>query len=114
MTNYKGFEKRYIGGSDYARILVRTCKYGNSYEIQFGQDDEYDAYIVPENCEIGNHYEKVAEVNSGNWFDFFDDNEKKLSVRGNFENIEIYRAGQLGCIVRIMNGAETLENITIE
>lgn len=102
MKTYKDFEQKYIGDSDIATLIL----VGNRNEeglktelLRFGEDGYYKAYIVTEiDVEIGSHYKKVATFN--HWLKIYDDDE--LTYRVNAKEINIYRAGLLGCIIQII------------
>ena len=98
MKTYKEFETVNIGGSDGAAlILARPEKLGYLY---FGEDGEYKAYFINEEIEIPSHYTKRAEAES--WLRIYDDDEKAIEIEA--EHIEIYRAGEMGCLIYAPNG----------
>lgn len=102
MTNYKDFNKEYIGDSDNAAlILVGCCEKGLKAKVlSFGEDNSYSAYIVDGvDVEIGNHYKEIAEFN--NWLKIYDD--EGLSKKIEAEYIKVYRAGEMGCIIQKYN-----------
>jgi hypothetical protein len=106
MYNYKDFRKVYLGTSDIARlILVGTndCQF-----LDFGGDDEYSAYLIPQNCPLASHYHEVARFNTR--VSIYDDTQLRLEISRNpnvsDEVIRIYRAGDYGCAIRIPIGSE--------
>jgi hypothetical protein len=66
--------------------------------LDFGEDGVYGAYIIDENTEIGSHYSKVATFND--WLKIYDDDELTYKVYA--EEINIYRAGDFGCIIQVI------------
>lgn len=66
MKSYKEYEKKYIGMSDIANlILAGSSDNGLKLAVlHFGMDNDYYAYIVDADAEIGEHYTKVAEFKS--------------------------------------------------
>ena len=102
MKTYKDFEQRYIGGSNIAALILVGCRGEEGLkteQLHFGEDGSYKAYIVTEtDVEIGSHYNKVATFN--HWLKIYDDDE--LTYRINAKEINIYRAGEFGCIIQII------------
>lgn len=96
--NYKEAEKRYIGSSDCARLILDGP--GEVMHLSFGEDDSYDAYIIDDSYEIGEHYDKCAEFSG--WLKVYDD--EGLTAKFCGDRIEVYRAGQFGCIIKISKG----------
>ena len=83
MRSYKEYEKKYIGMSDIANLILAGSS-DNGLRLtalHFGMDNDYYAYIVDSDAEIGEHYTKVAEFNA--------------------DKISIYRAGEMGCIIQL-------------
>ena len=76
MKSYKEYEKKYIGMSDIANlILAGSSDNGLKLAVlHFGMDNDYYAYIVDADAEIGEF------------------NANKISV---------YRAGEMGCIIQL-------------
>lgn len=77
-------------------LEVRRIKWDNI----FSEDGDYSAYFVYEEIEIPSHYRKVFECKNSLWI--YDDEERTLKVNG--ERIEIYRAGDFGCIIYAPDG----------
>lgn len=101
MKVYKDFKKQYIGSSDIASLILAGYKKGEGFvtvPLHFGQDDSYNAYIVEGEAEIGSHYEKRAEFNS--WLKIYDDEKFVKQFSG--KKIIVYRAGEMGCIIQII------------
>ena len=103
MKDYKDFEKKYIGTSDIAAlVLIGISKEGgvNPQMLHFGKDGSYSAYIVEgdDDVEIGEHYHKVAEFK--NWLSIYDDND--LTMKLYADKIIIYRAREMGCIIQVI------------
>lgn len=106
MKNYKTFEKHCIGSSDGAALTLRIG--GELFDLRFGQDDAYSAYVCmvddPAEVEIGTHYTKVAS--GTHWISIFDD--YFLCFKARARQIEVWRAGQMGCII-VLAGDPHLE-----
>ena len=102
MKTYKDFEQIYIGASDIAALILVGCYKEEGLKTQvlnFGEDSNYKAYIVTDaEAVIGNHYEKVTSFN--HWLKIYDDDGKTYEVRA--KEINIYRAGNFGCIIQII------------
>lgn len=101
MKSYKEYPKKYLGGSDYAALTMVGCKENTgltSAILHFGEDGIYDAYFVDENAEIGSHYELIATFNY--WIKIYDDYNLTTSLSGS--TINIYRAGDYGCIIQVI------------
>lgn len=98
MKNYKEYEKRFIGSSDIAALILVGCDENGlkTSTLDFGEDGSYMAYVVDEDAEIGAHYKKVADFK--HWLKIYDDDE--LTYRVNAQEINIYRAGDFGCIIQ--------------
>lgn len=98
MKNYKEYEKRFIGSSDIAALILVGCDENGlkTSTLDFGEDGSYMAYVVDEDAEIGAHYKKVADFK--HWLKIYDDDE--LTYQVNAQEINIYRAGDFGCIIQ--------------
>lgn len=109
MKNYKDYEKKHIGDSDIACLILAGFKtdydankdddYILCKPLHFGEDGTYDAYVVDADTEIPVHYEKRAEFQS--WIKVYDDNG--LVKRFDGGRITVYRSGSFGCIIQIAN-----------
>lgn len=105
MKTYKEFEKKFIGISDIALLVMVGCRENEGLKaepLRFGEDGCYNAYIVyqteNEEIKIESHYNKVATFN--HWLKIYDD--EGLIFKENAREINIYRAGQFGCIIQII------------
>lgn len=120
MKNYKEYAKQHIGGSDVSALTV-TAFGENGLEahvLKFGTDGEYFAYIVDADCQIPDHYELTLHVSPytitfhgqdgsithgvpSGWFKIYDDG--KMQFSSDFTNgMNVYRAGERGCIIQIL------------
>lgn len=97
--NYKDFDKIFIGYSDISTLILYGC-YGNLKELHFGEDNSYQAYLVyGRHVEIGNHYNEVGRFYS--WLKIYDDETLVRVFRA--KEIVVYRAGEMGCIIQLIN-----------
>lgn len=96
--SYKEAEKKYIGSSDCARLILDGSD--RVEHLMFGEDGSYDAYVIDEGYEIGEHYVRCAEFSG--WLKIYDD--EGLTAKFYGDTIEVYRAGQFGCIIKISKG----------
>ena len=99
---YKDFETEFIGESDIATLILVGYEDENGLkleELSFGEDGDYRAYIVYGlDVEIGSHYRKVATFK--HWLKIYDDTEKTFHRHA--KEFNIYRAGEFGCIIQIV------------
>lgn len=105
---YKDFPQRCIGSSDIASLtLVGITADGLTAKfLHFGEDGSYSTYIIGEkDVEIGAHYEKVATFK--HWMRIYDDS--CLVARFCGSEINVYRAGEYGCIIQCIGDAENSE-----
>lgn len=58
---------------------------------------EYDEIKNTEETKVPDHYEKVADGEC--WIKIYDD--ESLTLELNAHSIEVYRAGSLGCLIRL-------------
>lgn len=107
MKTYKDFNKKFIGESDIASLTLRSET--SCAALNFGMDAAYMAYIVTEEAEIGSHYKLIFEGKS--WLKIFDDTELTFFARA--DKINIYRAGELGCIIQLIGNAKIEPTISI-
>lgn len=100
MKSYKEYEKRSLGGSDMAAlIMVGSSDEGVKTDLlKFGEDGGYSAYLVDGEAEIGAHYSKVATFT--HWITIYDDDSCVFRSRG--REINVYRAGEFGCIIQVI------------
>lgn len=103
MRSYKQYEKKHIGSSDSARLLLRPCS-GDPAELRFVVDGSYMAYIVDEEAEIGSHYTMVREFSNCHWLSIYDDAEKVITF--NADHVRIYRSGDFGCIIQLIGNRD--------
>lgn len=96
MMNYKA-TKEYIGSSDIASLTLRGV--GHSSVLYFGEDGSYSAYIVRNATEIPSHYSFRDKFAS--WLWIYDD--EGLVKRFEAEKIEVYRAGDFGCLINLID-----------
>lgn len=99
---YKSNLPEFIGASDIASLTVRAgiC----ASVLDFGEDGSYSAYIV-ENAAavIPDYYACVFEAVAYD-LKIYDDNMLSFSKRfDNLKNIKIYRAGDFGCVIQILD-----------
>lgn len=100
MKGYKEYEKKYIGMSDIANLILAGFS-DNGLRLtalHFGMDNDYYAYVVDSDAEIGEYYTKVAEFRS--WLRIYDDSF--LTQEFNADKINVYRAGEMGCIIQLI------------
>lgn len=98
MKNYKDFDIISLGGSDGAVLSLVT---DNSIDyLYFGEDGEYKAYFVNEEIELPSHYKKVFETTG--FVGILDDDKSEVTIKA--DKIEIYRAGERGCLIYAPNG----------
>ena len=78
MKSYKEYEKKYIGMSDIANlILAGSSDNGLKLAVlHFGMDNDYYAYIVDADASF-------------------------LTQEFNANKISVYRAGEMGCIIQL-------------
>lgn len=101
MKFYKD-RKEDIGSSDVAALVLMGPKFGEGLRTQilnFGEDGCYSAYIVDDpEVEIPNHYKKMAKFCK--WLKIYDDDGLCKDYRA--EKINVYRAGEYGCIIQLL------------
>ena len=94
-NNYKALRVS-LGSSDIASLTVRFSMQASP--LHFGGDASYTAYVITESQKVPAHYTKVLEDTY--WCTIYDDEEGVLRLYAN--KIEIYRAGEMGCLIRLM------------
>ena len=103
VKTYKDFNKVYIGESDMAKlVLVGVSHESGDVEasiLTFGGDSDYSAYVIDENVTVPDHYHMVKDFD--NWMTVYDDQSLTMKIRA--KHIEVYRAGDYGCIIRTSN-----------
>ena len=104
MRDYHEYKKVYIGDSDIATLILVGCGDDGvkAIPLHFGEDANYQAYIVDEQASIGEHYELKAEFDT--WMKVYDDHSfvREFVAR----KIKVYRAGMRGCIIQLLNDSE--------
>lgn len=101
MKNYKDFNKKFIGESDVAALIMVGCRGSSGLvtePLYFGADNSYYAYIIDEQTAVPEHYSKVAEFN--HWFKIYDD--QRLTTKIVADVIEVYQAGNFGVLIRVI------------
>ena len=101
---YKYFEKVLLGSSDVAEVILRNSE--KLERLHFGGDGSYEAYFINEVIKLPAHYTKEAEFKK--WLWIYDDSE--LTVKIEASKIEIYRAGEMGCLIYAPDG--TVSGVT--
>ena len=100
MASYKKYKGIWLGSSDVASLTVRTIGEDGRIKLaalDFGEDGNYSARLVPQDAEIGAHY--ALDVVGLVWLDIFDD--ELLTFRARADEFRIYRAGVMGCIIQV-------------
>jgi hypothetical protein len=100
-ADYHNFTRQFIGSSDIASLVLVGCRTGAgavAEMLHFGEDGNYYAYIVDQKIEIPSHYKLVTSFES--WLKIYDDDE--LIYKCSASQIDIYRAGDFGCIINIL------------
>lgn len=99
MTNYKETIVN-LGYSDIASLILVGCGETDlkMYELHFGEDGSYKAYVIDETIEIPAHYTLKFSVQ--NWLRVYDDDEKTQEFKG--KCINVYRAGERGCLIQVI------------
>ena len=102
---YKDFPKIYIGGSDSAALICRS-KWGDidlCGLLKFGEDGDYSAYLVTEKAAFGDHYKHQLT-----YYDYVDiTGDDGYGVHIEAYVINIYTAGNFGCIIEAIGGHYT-------
>lgn len=98
---YKSFYKyctMSAGVSDIAALVYRTSNPKEIGEIAFGEDGSYKAHLIVGDTEVPDHYSLVLDTNAS-WLWVYDDDNKTLDLVNN-AGFQIYRAGELGMLIR--------------
>lgn len=100
MKTYKNCEVVMLGSSDISSLIMVGCDDEGLKvrPLHFGSDGTYSAYVVEEGVEIGSHYKKVETFK--HWLKIYDDEEKTFRI--NAKEINVYRAGDFGCIIQVV------------
>lgn len=104
MKNYKDYEMVYLGASDISCLSFRSC--GEIKNLDFGSDGVYWAYLVDKHCKIPDHYDLKIHFRPDEygkrWLWVYDDRTRTFMTE--FANeIKIYRAGDFGIIIQLLN-----------
>ena len=110
MKNYEQFEKVFIGSSDIASLAVRSCRWVGL--VYFGKDGDYSAYICDGDVEIPPHYEKV--FSGMEWLHLYDDQGLSYKCVGHNKCVDIYRAGEMGCIIHWHEPEEDIKTALLQ
>lgn len=110
MKNYKNYGVKpikdygvqFIGNSDIA--LLTLTGYNDdrgaiASTLKFGGDSDCYAYIADSKASIGSHYTLTHTFNK--WLWIYDDSG--FTSKFYAETINIYRAGDYGCIIQLIN-----------
>lgn len=100
MKKHNEYSKELIGSSDIASLILVGCGEDELKlkELHFGGDGSYQAYIVTEDIEIPNYYNKVEEFKA--WLKIYDDDGLVRTFRA--DTIKVFRAKEMGCIVQML------------
>ena len=87
------------GSSDIASLIYRTGN-GETGEITFGEDNTYSARLIAGDTEVPEHYKqnKILDTDAP-WLWLYDDDGKTLDL-WNAKGFEVYRAGEMGLLIR--------------
>lgn len=87
-----------IGGSDIASLTLRSPM--QAATLDFVEDGDYCAWLVSDmSVSVPDHYKKVFSCEY--WLKIYDDDG--LQADFNAKQIEVYRAGDYGCLIRLIN-----------
>lgn len=91
----------YLGGSDIAQLLLTSCEseQGIAFALRMGGDGGYTAHIIEGGEKVKPHYKKVYSCRK--WLWIYDDDCK--SAKFNAEIINVYRAGDYGITIELIN-----------
>lgn len=98
---YKDFYKYCTlsaGVSDIAALVYRTSNPKEIGEIPFGEDGDYRAHLIVGDTEVPSHYNLVLDTREP-WLWIYDDDGKTLDLE-NPAGFELYRAGEMGLLIR--------------
>ena len=103
--NYRIYPSMSIGESDIAAVIMAgPTEDGLKAEyLKFSKDGDYLAHIIDGNAKgYEGHYELIATLR--NWLKFYDDEELVIGFKA--DEIKVYRAGEMGCIVQLIDKEE--------
>lgn len=85
--------------SDIAELVYRTS-HDEIGVLHFGGDASYMAHLIAGTTEVPSHYleNKVLDTDAS-WLWIYDDDDKTLDL-WNAKGFEIYRAGEMGLLIR--------------
>ena len=92
-----------LGSSDIAALTITGIKDGKltAEILEYYIDANYNAYIVTDKeVEIPDYYDLVSTWNT--WIRIYDDETLVFHFHKHDSKIEIYRAGDCGTIIRIL------------
>lgn len=98
---YKSFYKYCTlsaGVSDIAALVYRTSNPKEIGEIAFGEDGSYKAHLIVGDTEVPGHYSLVLDTREP-WLWIYDDEGKTLDLV-NPSGFQLYRAGEMGLLIR--------------
>lgn len=101
--NYYQYSEIEIGKSKNSNlVLVGMTEQGLKSELlQFGEDGEYTAYVIDDDFEIPSHFQLVHSFKK--WMRVYDDDRSTFELL-NASEINVYRYGDLGCIIQFKKG----------
>lgn len=90
----------FAGDSDIAALAYRTSKPGEIGEIPFGMDASYYSWLIAGDTPVPEHYkERLILDTDASWLWLYDDDKKTLDLV-NRDGFQIYRAGEMGLLIR--------------
>lgn len=90
----------FAGCSDIASLAYRTSKPGEIGEISFGEDATYYPWLIAGDTPVPEHYQgRLILDTDASWLWIYDDDNKTLDLE-NQAGFQIYRAGELGMLIR--------------
>lgn len=103
MRDHHSYPMVSLGGSDIASLILRAP--GKLSDLFMGEDGEYSAYVVDEECLIPSRYTQAFECES--WLRVYDDENMVKKFRGDV--IRVFRCGAFGIIIQIFGRNEELK-----
>lgn len=86
------------GVSDIAALVYRTSNPKEIGEIPFREDGDYRAHLIAGDTEVPSHYNLVLDTREP-WLWIYDDEGKTLDLV-NPSGFQVYRAGEMGLLIR--------------
>lgn len=118
MKDHHEYKKIPLGDSDIATLIVYgkldTAVTGSyrwtfgkdgttiPFKLQFGEDGDYSAYLVDDECRVPESYE--LRLSGKVWLKIYDDHGLVFSER--CQEWRIYRRGVFGCIIQLIGKGE--------